>query len=243
MTAATLALTDTGTVTQSQAISVTNLDLLGSGATYTLTGPTTGSNSVGTLAANTGSVSLTDATALTIGTVSSNGVATNGVTTSGALTLNVSGSGGSCSGGSGCISDPAYNVSVGSFILNGGNWLQTGTLASFADSGDFELNNGATFLRASGGAGTSGSPYQITDVYGLQGMAGFLGSSFVLANNINASSTSTWNPQGGGVYAGFMPIGSLTSYFTGTFNGNGSHRGLDFPGSSAKNRVPAVDLV
>ena len=218
VTAGTLTLTlpSGDTATQSAPISG-NLDLLGTGAVYTLNGS---SNSVGTLAANTGSVNLLNGSALTIGTAGG----TTGVTTTGAFTLNVSGT----------ISDPTAAVSVGAFILSGGNWSQVGTLASFTDSGDFELNNGSTFLRASGGLGTPTSPYQLTDVYGLQGIEGFLSDSFVLENTINASGTSTWNPQGGGVYAGFVPIGGFAGWFAGSLNGQGntiSGLTIDMPGS------------
>ncbi len=83
VTATTLTLTDTGAVTQTEAIAA-NLELLGAGGSYTLTNP---SNDVSTLAANTGTINLTDHTALTIGTVGS----TNGVTTAGNLTLTTTG--------------------------------------------------------------------------------------------------------------------------------------------------------
>lgn len=81
-----------------------------------------------------------------------------------------------------------------------------------------------------GGNGSAGSPYQISDVYGLQGIAGpavipfvtntLLGGNYVLANNIEAGVTAGWN---GG--AGFVPIGfgfgaGFTS-FSGMFDGQG----------------------
>ena len=82
--AASLTLATTGTVTQTQAILVTSLSLQGAGATYTLNDTF---NTVGTLAANTGSVSLTDSTALAIG--SAGGI--SGVTLGGTLALNLAG--------------------------------------------------------------------------------------------------------------------------------------------------------
>ena len=66
VTATTLVLNDGLAVTQTQAVNVAGLDLLGVGGTYTLTLP---ANAVATLAGNTGAVSLTDSTALSIGTV------------------------------------------------------------------------------------------------------------------------------------------------------------------------------
>ena len=198
----TLSLYDTGTVTQSAAITLANLALLGSGANYSLT---TSSNTIGTLAANTGSVSLTDATSLIVGTVGT----TSGITTTpttGSLTLNVTGT----------ISDPTAPISVGTFDLAGGNWVQNiaspATLPSFA-AYNFEITGG-TFLRLTGGAGTIGSPYQLVDIYGLQGVEGFLTSSFQIQNNIDATGTANWNNG-----AGFVPIGNVSTFYSGTFNG------------------------
>ncbi|MGB4498981.1 MAG: MBG domain-containing protein, partial [Methylococcaceae bacterium] len=108
-------------------------------------------------------------------------------------------------------------VNVGEFTLSIGAWIQNGTLPSFSAT-DFIISGG-TFLRTLGGNGSS-SPYQITDVYGLQGAKGFLSSSFVLANNIDATGTSGWNWDGDVYYNGFEPIGnSEDHFFTGTFNG------------------------
>jgi len=76
----------------------------------------------------------------------------------------------------------------------------------------FELQNSSAFIRAAGGNGSS-TPYQITDVYGLQGLATVL-SNAELVNNIDASGTANWNSG-----AGFVPIGTDTSNYTGTFNG------------------------
>jgi hypothetical protein len=201
VTAGTLTLNDSGTVTQSQAISVTDLELLGSGATYTLTDS---SNSVGTLAVNTGTVSLADGTSLTIGTVG----LTTGVTATGNLTLNVTGT----------ISDPTAPVTVdGIFTLAGGNWSQIETTLPTFFADDFRITGG-TFLRVVNSStvniGKSTNPYSVADVYGLQGMIGFLSSDFSLANNINASGTAIWN---GG--AGFVPIGNNSLLYGGTFNG------------------------
>ena len=130
------------------------------------------------------------------------------MTASGALTLSVNGGIGATEA-----------VNVGTFTLANGNWSQdTVSLPSFTAQ-NFVINGGS-FLRAAGGNGSGGSPYQITDVYGLQGIgssAALLADNYVLANSINASGTANWN---GG--AGFAPIGNATTNFTGTFNGNGN---------------------
>jgi filamentous hemagglutinin family protein len=108
-------------------------------------------------------------------------------------------------------------VNVGTFTLTNGGWSQIGSLAplpSFSAT-DFRITGG-TFFRALGGGGVAINPNQITDVYGLQGMKGFLSSSFSLANNIDAAGTSGWNAG-----AGFEPVGNYTTRFTGQFDGLG----------------------
>ena len=109
-------------------------------------------------------------------------------------------------------------VSVGTFMLTNGNWSQLGSSLPSFSATDFRLTGG-TFIRALGGDGSSHSPYQITDVYGLQGIGstGMLGYEYTVANDIVASGTSAWD---GG--SGFAPIGaSASSIFTGTFDGQG----------------------
>ena len=78
---------------------------------------------------------------------------------------------------------------------------------------NFSLSGG-TFSRFTG-LGTGGNLYLVYDVYGLQGMEGFLSSTFGLANDVDATVTSNWNSG-----AGFTPIGNNSTPFTGTFNGN-----------------------
>ncbi|WP_375454856.1 GLUG motif-containing protein, partial [uncultured Methylobacterium sp.] len=114
-------------------------------------------------------------------------------------------------------------VSVARFTLASGNWTQnSATLPAFA-AGDFQVTGGS-FWRVAGGAGTSQSPYLLTDIYGLQGIgtqvavtvSQNLGASYRLANDIDATGTAAWN---GG--AGFAPVGNSTTAFTGSLNGAG----------------------
>jgi filamentous hemagglutinin family protein len=112
-------------------------------------------------------------------------------------------------------------ILVGSFILQAGQWIQnSATLPAFTASSDFEITGGS-FLRVTGGDGSVESPYVVTDVYGLQGIASLpLDDSYALGGNIDATGTATWNDG-----AGFVPIGNdfseeFTS-FAGTFNGQG----------------------
>jgi hypothetical protein len=66
------------------------------------------------------------------------------------------------------------------------------------------------------GSGTEQDPYIITDVYQLQEMNNDLDAWYELGNDIDASDTINWN---GG--EGFVPIGTSSSSFTGTFDGQG----------------------
>ncbi|MCZ3374537.1 beta strand repeat-containing protein, partial [Rhizobium sp. AG207R] len=118
----------------------------------------------------------------------------------------------------GTISAPAA-VNVGAFVLAAGNWVQnSGTLPAFSAK-DFRITDGTSFLRVTGGDGTSATPYTVADVYGLQGIGSRganLAANWILANDIDASGTAIWNDG-----AGFVPIGDDYTQFRGTFDGNG----------------------
>lgn len=112
-------------------------------------------------------------------------------------------------------------VNVGTFNLTNGNWTQNAAGLPAFSATDFRVNTAnATFLRVIGGDGSTGTPYQISDLYGLQGIGsgGLAALNYVLANNIDASATAAWNAG-----VGFNPIGELSvsgqSGFTGSFNG------------------------
>jgi filamentous hemagglutinin family protein len=173
-------------------------------------------------------ISWTSAFTLTLQTQSSgSAIAINAAITgmNGGLTIDGS--------TTGTIATPssAGAINVANFTLQGETtWSQVATgdltLASFVASHDFELQNNSTFIRAQGGDGTSGNPYQIFDVYGLQGLASPsrvpLTENWELVSDISAAGTSTWNSG-----AGFVPIGvydgnsSDAASFQGTFNGQG----------------------
>jgi filamentous hemagglutinin family protein len=143
-----------------------------------------------------------------------NNIAINAAISSpnGGLTLNASSFG---------LINATASVVVGNFNLQSGNWSQVTPNLPILSANDFQISGGS-FLRVIGGNGTSSSPYQITDVYGLQGIgssASLLSSSWALANNVDATGVAYWN---GG--AGFVPIGTSPSpfvfqSFTGTFDG------------------------
>ena len=79
----------------------------------------------------------------------------------------------------------------------------------------------------SGGADGDGN-LEIRDVYDLQAMKGFLNSDFILAGDIDASSTANWNAG-----AGFVPVGNSGTPFNGGLNGNSKTiSGLTITGTS-----------
>lgn len=148
----------------------------------------------------------------TLSLIANNNIAINASITSpnGGLVLNASSAG---------LITATASVAVGTFTLQSGNWSQVTSNLPLFSATNFQ-SSGGSFLRVLGGTGTGNSPYQITDVYGLQGIgssASLLSSNWVLANNIEASTAAVWN---GG--AGFAPIGTFLSPFIGVLDG-GSH--------------------
>ena len=109
-----------------------------------------------------------------------------------------------------------FSVNASKFTLNSGTWRQVAANLPAFDVTDFRIAGG-TFIRALGGDGNVGTPYRLTDAYGLQGVgsAYMLDQSYVLANNIDASGTSAWRSGNG-----FVPIG-VDTWFTGSLNGQG----------------------
>ncbi|MCU0653659.1 MAG: hypothetical protein MUD10_05375, partial [Candidatus Pacebacteria bacterium] len=85
---------------------------------------------------------------------------------------------------------------------------------TFSVTGNFSVTSGA--FRRYSGSGTGNDPYLVYDIYGLQGMKTGLANFYKLNNDINASTTSSWNSG-----AGFIPVGDATNNFTGDFDGDG----------------------
>ena len=141
----------------------------------------------------------------------------------------------------------AGTINVANFILQRGAWTQlvnvggnggnipqvlvngtlTSVLPAFTATNDFEIDNG-TFLRADSGNGTT-VYYGLEDVYGLQGMKGFLNSNFTMNGyTIDGSTTSTWNSG-----SGFAPIGSTDAPYQGSFDdGTINNLTIDLPDST-----------
>src|SRR3990167_2351956 len=118
-------------------------------------------------------------------------------------------------------------IDVNNFNLTRGIWSQvTDPLPGFTVNNNFQINSGtmpnstARFVRATAGAGTSGDPYIIADLYGLQGIGSdstTLSKYYKLSGNIDLAATQNWNSG-----AGWVPIGNelASSSFTGSFNGD-----------------------
>jgi hypothetical protein len=187
----------------------------GSSGTVTVGGPVTVPSTItnftlasgGTISISSGA-SIIDSNSTGTVTLQGNTETIAGSITAPGLTINASGT----------ITDTA-SVSVGTFDLAGGSWVQNMPQASMPafTATNFQITGGS-FLRVYGGDG-SDSPYEIFDVYGLQGMEGFLGSNFQLQNNIDATVTKNWTDSTG---TGFVPIGNaLTTTYNATFNGQG----------------------
>jgi filamentous hemagglutinin family protein len=109
----------------------------------------------------------------------------------------------------------------------GSTQTQTGTGTFNLTGASITLTGATPFLSISGTTytviNTLGAPGSMTAT-DLQGMNGNLAGNYALGSNIDASPTATpaWNNS-----AGFAPIGTATTSFTGTFDGLG-HTITDF---------------
>ena len=108
---------------------------------------------------------------------------------------------------------------TGAFNLAMGNSITlSGTNPSLSIAG-----NAYTVINSLGAAGSTTG----TD---LQGINGNLSGYYALGSNIDATPTATWNSG-----AGFTPLGSSSTNFTGTFNGLGhtiSYLTIDLPSAN-----------
>jgi len=86
-----------------------------------------------------------------------------------------------------------------------------------------------SFAQYSGGAGTSGDPFKISNITDLITLStnvnngrNYTGVYFILTTDIDAFSTRTINQAPNGSYQGFAPIGQTGNIFNGNFNGQGN---------------------
>ena len=105
---------------------------------------------------------------------------------------------------------PLAAINVYDFTLQAGIWNQVvSPLPNFNVANDFQIASGATFKRFADGSGVFGDPYEISDIYGLQGVVPL--SHYKLINDIEAARTQKWNSP-----YGFKPI----TFFGARLNGN-----------------------
>jgi hypothetical protein len=143
------------------------------------------------------------------------------------------------------------SIDVDNFTLENGFWQQVVSansptaanpgyltaLPDFTVTNDFQLLNTTTFSRFAGGTGTAASPFQITDIYSIQGIGSpsdhLLSYNYIQNNDIDIDpdtgvvtiNTLNWNGGDGTTAgAGFVPIGEggkSVEPFTGVYDGNG----------------------
>ncbi len=148
------------------------------------------------------------ASSLTIGDGTNTGgmLISNTLTTAGDLHLNAA---------SAITATGAVAVG-GSFVLDGGSWVQNSASLPGFSARSFTVGSGASFLRVAGGDGAA-APYLLADIYGLQGVGSLgLDNNYRLAGNIDAGGTVNWN---GG--KGFIPIAGGGAAYSGVFDGAG----------------------
>ena len=89
---------------------------------------------------------------------------------------------------------------------------------------DSVLNLFSSVSSFAGGDGSQANPYQITNWHHLNNVRNHLGEHFILMNDLDASSDGYDDLAGSGADsdAGWLPIGTNSLEFTGTFEGNGN---------------------
>jgi hypothetical protein len=114
--------------------------------------------------------------------------------------------------------------------LTSDQMTQQASFEGFDFVNDWRIAEGASYpylawqempaaFQYSGGSGTENDPYQIASLSELRRLSETSGGwdkHFILAADIDASVTSTWNNG-----LGFSPIGNSTIQFAGSFNGDG----------------------
>jgi len=178
-----------GTVTQTAPISVSGLELLGTGGTYTLTDA---ANAVKTLAGNTGTVDFTNSAGMSIGTVNTAGLGTSGnvkITTEGDITLN-----GLVSAGTGAGAGRVTLSSGGAIIngMGGSTSISGGSLFAKAGNGIGHHNALKTEVSNLTAKNTGGSNnIEITNTGALNVTEGILnsGSGDIILDNTGAVDT------------------------------------------------------
>ena len=124
------------------------------------------------------------------------------------------------------INQPLRGSGTASLALEYGQGaVAAGNTATYRVKAEIDLPAGQNFSTRLGSDTASPTVYTVINSLGdptstsgtdLQGMTGQLAGHYVLGSNIDASSTAGWNAG-----AGFTPIGTAHSPFSGTFDGLG----------------------
>jgi filamentous hemagglutinin family protein len=112
--------------------------------------------------------------------------------------------------------DESLSISTANYTLGTGAVIN---LANVSPNSTTALTIGGVSYTVINSLGAAGS----TTGTDLQGIEGKLSGHYALGSNIDASTTATWNSNGAStpVYAGFAPIGTSATPFTGTLEGLG----------------------
>jgi uncharacterized protein YdeI (BOF family) len=189
-------LSSTGTVTQSQAITATNLLLSGAAGVYTLTNA---ANAVTTLAGNTGTVNYIDVNGLAIGSV--NG--TDGITTTGKTTV--------VSGGTLTLLENISATGAGTTIELSGTRFDNSAAASLsAGTGRFLVWSVDPANDDRGGLSYNFKHYNAT--YGVTDVSGIAGNGFLysLAPTVTASLIGAVNKTYNGTDVATLAAGNYS---------------------------------
>ncbi|TWB59379.1 filamentous hemagglutinin family protein [Nitrospirillum viridazoti] len=202
----TLTLNSTGTSTQSAAITTPSLLLLGSGGSWQLGSLSGGNsiNSIGTLAANTGTILIGSNTALAVGSVGT----TDGITLTGGLGF---------TGASTSVTQ-TQAISAGGLALEGGSY----TLTNMGNAVTHFTANGATFSVVTAGAVTVDSVTAGGSSYNGLTLSGTGSNSLTAGGNLTvATPTNTATLAAGGTLT-LTAGGDLTVTDTSLAVGTGS---------------------
>ena len=122
-------------------------------------------------------------------------------------------------GGANCTILAAVN-NAGNYVnwtgLADGTYYWNATATDMAGNTNSTETRNTTIMSFSEGNGTIANPYLITDCYRLQLIGTLnLSASYALNSSIDCSDTVNWNS-----HSGFVPLGTSSAPFTGTFDGN-----------------------
>lgn len=147
---------------------------------------------------------------------------------------------------------PNGAINVGTFTMGQGTWVQVGSSLPSFQAGTFQADTNQSFtaqmgadyyywspftsfgqssgyfVRAKGGDGSSGNPYQLYDAHGLQGIAFSMTTAaynYKLVNNIDASAISDFRSIGDDDSSGFQGVFDGQNFTISNLKSTGSNNG------------------